>query len=156
MSRRSGWLIALVVAVVVAAAAAYVLLPPRQTGDVAAPPGDATPEQVVTAYLEALNAHDCDTAAALMIAGAESSAWLWCEDVASLKDVEVRDHVMELPEDSGHSAPDEVANVPVNFDLDWRPFHNDGSMDEGATGWGYLLVRNSADTPWRIFAQGVG
>ena len=159
MPKRSGWLIALVVAglaVVVAATAAYLLLPPRQTGDVAAPPRDATPEQVVTAYLDALNAHDCDTAAALMIASAEGSARLWCEDVASLKDVDVRDHFMELPEYSGHSAPDEVANVPVNFDLTWRPFHNDGSMDEGATTWGYLLVRDSPDAPWRIFDQGVG
>lgn len=48
---------------VVVTTAAFPLLPPRQTGDVAIPAPDATPEQVVTQYLAALNAHDCDTAA---------------------------------------------------------------------------------------------
>jgi hypothetical protein len=56
----------------------------------------------------------------------------------------------------GHSPPEEVANVPVTVNLNWRPFHNDGSMDEGATAWGYLLLRETADSPWRIFDQGTG
>ena len=159
MPKRPGLLLALVVVVsvvVVAATAVYLLLPPRQTGDVAVPPRDANPEQIVTAYLDALNEHDCDTAAALMAAGAEGAAHAWCEDVASLKDVDIDDHFTERPGDSGHSAPEEVAYVPVTFDLNWRPFHDDGSMDDGATTWGYLLVRSSADSPWRIFDQGVG
>ena len=154
--KRPGRLIALVAAVLVAATAAYLLLPPRQTGDVAVPPRDASPEQVVAAYLDAVNAHDCDTAEALMTADAEDRATSWCEDVASLEDVDIHDHFTERPKDSGHSAPEEVANVPVTFDLNWRLFHNDGSMDEGATSWGYLLVRDSADSPWRIFDQGTG
>ena len=57
MSKHSAWLIALVMvglAVVVATTAAYFLLPPQQMGDVAVPPRDATPEQVVTAYLALL------------------------------------------------------------------------------------------------------
>ena len=61
---------------------------------------------------------------------------------------------MERPKWSGHSPSERVANVPVTFDLNWRPFHSDGSMDEGATAWGYLLVRESARAPWRIFDQG--
>lgn len=40
----------------------------------------------MTAYLDALNAHDCDTAAALTVAGAEEGAG-WCRDVASLNNV---------------------------------------------------------------------
>ena len=159
MFKGPGRLIALVATVLVlgvAATVAYLLLPPRQTSDVAVPAPDATPEQVVTAYLKALNAHDCDTAEAVMTEGAKDSAKSWCEDVASLTGVGVRDHFTERPKDSGHSAPEEVANVPVAFTLNWRPFHNDGSMDEGATTWGYLLVRDSADSPWRIFDQGTG
>ena len=140
----------------VAATAAYLLLPPRQTSSVSVPAPDATPEQVVTAYLEALNAHDCDTAVAVMTEEARASAESWCEDVASLTGVIVRGHVTERPQDSGHSTPEEVANVPVSFHLSWRPFHNDGSMDEGATTWSYLLVRDSADSPWRLFDQGTG
>ena len=110
----------------------------------------------MTAYFDALNAHDCDTVEAVMSEGAKGSTKSWCEDVASLTDVDVRAHFMERPKDSGHSVPEEVANVPVTFNLNWRPFHNDGSMDEGATTWGYLLVRDSADSPWRIFDQGTG
>ncbi|WP_395696278.1 DUF4829 domain-containing protein [Nocardioides sp.] len=159
MFTRPGRLLALgasVLVLVVTAAVAYLLLPPRQTGDVAVPAPSASPDQVVTVYLDAVNAHDCDTARAVMTEGAEDGATSWCEDVASLTDVDVSDHVMERPQDSGHSAPEEVANVPVSFDLNWRPFHDDVSMPEGATTWGFLLVRESADSPWRIFDQGTG
>ena len=159
MSKLPGWVIALVVAglsILLAATAAYLLLPPRQTGDIAVPSRGATPEQVVSAYLDALNKHDCETASALMVADAAGIAGSWCEDVASLKDVDIREHLVELPESSGHSAPEEVVYVPVNFDLTWRPLHDDGSMDEGGTTWGYLLVRNSSNAPWRIFDQGMG
>ena len=159
MSKRPGRLIALVASVlvlVVAAIVTYLLLPPRQTGDVSAPGSDATPQQVETAYLDALNSHDCDTAEAMTTEDAKESAKSWCEDVAKLTDVGVQDHLTERPKDSGHSYPAEVANVPVAFNLTWRHFHNDGSMDEGTTTWGYLLVRHSADSPWRIFDQGTG
>jgi hypothetical protein len=141
---------------VLVAVAAYFLLPPRQTDQVAVPANDATPEQVVTAYLDALNVHDCGTAAAVMTREARQSAETWCHQVASLSNVDVHDHVTEPPEDSGHSAPEEVADVLVTFDLRWRLFHDDGSMPQGATSWGYLLVRDSRTSPWRIFDQGVG
>jgi hypothetical protein len=154
-SRRS---VALVVGVlvVVAAAVAYQVLPPRQTRDVAVPADDATPEQVVTAYLDALNAHDCGTARAVMTAATWDRDKSWCEHVGALTDVDVGDHYTERPEDSGHSVPEEVANVRVTFDLDWRFPYVSGSMDEGATAWGYLLVRDSPESPWRIFDQGTG
>jgi hypothetical protein len=155
-SRRFVALVVGVVVLIVVGVLAYLLLPPRQSEDIAVPANNASPEQVVTAYLDALNAHDCDTAEAVMTIDAKDSAKLWCDKVASLTDVDVRDHFTERPKDSGHSAPEEVANVPVNFDLNWRLFHNDGSMDEGATTWGYLLVRDSPDSPWRIFDQGTG
>jgi hypothetical protein len=157
--RSPGRLIALVASALVlalAATVAYLLLPPRKTADVAVPVPNATPEQVVTAYLDALNTHDCATAQAVMTEGAKDSAKSWCQDVASLTDVDVRDHVDEHPRWSGHSPPEEVTNVPVTFNLNWRPFHIDGSMDEGSTTWGYLLVREPADSPWRIFDQGTG
>lgn len=155
-SRRFIALIVGVVVLIVVGVLAYLLLPPRQSDDIAVPANNASPEQVVTAYLDALNAHDCDTAEAVMTSDAQDSAKSWCEDVASLTDVDVRNHLTEHPKYSGHSAPDEVANVPVTFDLNWRPFHNDGSMEEGSTTWGYLLLRDSPSSPWRIFDQGTG
>ncbi len=90
----------------------------------------------MTAYLGALNAHDCDTAQAVVTADAKDSAKLWCENVASLTDTDVRDHFTERPKDSQHAAPDEVADVPVTFDLNWRLFHNDGTIEEGGTSLG--------------------
>ena len=145
-----------VVVLVVVGVATYLLLAPRQSGDIAVPANDATPEQVVTAYLDALNAHDCDTAEAVTTDDATDSAESWCRKVTSLTNVDVRDHLTERPEFSGRSAPDEVATVPVTFDLDWRIFHGDVSMPEGPTTWGYRLVRDSPDSPWRIFDQGNG
>jgi hypothetical protein len=156
---RPGRLIAVVATMLVLAVAAtlaYLLLPPRQANDVAVPASDARPEQVVTAYLDALNAHDCDTAEAVMTDDSKDSARSWCEDVASLTELDVGDHVAERPRWSGHAAPLEVANVPVTFNLSWRPLHDDGSMDEGTTTWEYLLVRTAADSSWRIFDQGTG
>lgn len=145
-----------VLLVVVVATLASLLLPPRQTGDVAVPAVEATPEQVVGAYLDALNAHDCETAEALAIDGAQDSAKAWCEDIGSLTAVEVADATMDRPEDSGHSATEVVARVPVAFNLTWRPLHGDVSMAEGPTTWGYLLIRDSSDSAWRIVDQGVG
>lgn len=142
--------------VVVAVVLASVLLQPRQTGHVAVLANVATPAQVVTAYLDALNVHDCETAETVMTQEAKASARSWCKKVARLTDVVVGDHFAERPTYSGRSDSDEVVYVPVTFNLNWRLFHNDVSMDEGSTTWGYLLVRRSADSPWRIFDQGVG
>lgn len=150
------WIALVVGAAVVLAVGASALLPPRQSGDIAVPPDDATPEQVVTTYLDALNAHDCATAEAVWTTDAKRGATMWCEDVASLKDIDVSAHVMERPRWSGTSPTKEVARVPVSFNLDWRLFHDHGSLDEGDTAWGYLLVRDSPDSPWRIFSDGVG
>lgn len=159
MFRSPARLIALVASVlvlVIAATVVYLMLPQRKTADVAVPAPNATPEQVVTAYLAALNAHDCDTVRALTTEGGSENAKTWCEDVASLTDVDVANHLKGNPQQTGHSLPEEVANVQVSFNLNWRPLHNDGSMDEGNTAWGYLLVRTSATSPWRIFDQGMG
>ncbi len=143
-----------VIALVLVAAATYAFAG-RQTADVAVPPDDATPEQVVAAFLDALDARDCDTAAALWATetadGGEPS---WCGDVAPLDSIEIQDHSLESPADSGHDPGDQVAWVDVTFTLDWRAFGSDGSMPEGANDWGYLLVRSSPDDPWRITDQG--
>lgn len=159
MPRRRGRGPVLTIAACLGAAAAVAValaLPPRQAGDVAVPPPEATPEDVVAAYLEALDVHDCATAEALMTPAARGQAARWCAAVASLDGTVISDHVVARPEYSGHSAPEEVVDVRVTFDLSWRPFHDDGSMDEGTTSWGYLLVRGSEGSPWRIFDQGMG
>jgi hypothetical protein len=153
--RRWIALLAVVVGATLIGFVAHLLLPPRQSAEVAVPSADASPEQVVAAYLAALNAHDCDTAAALVVEN-HDSARSWCTNVSGLTSIKVGEHAVERPEYSGHSASQEVVAVPVTFDLNWRAFHSDGSMPEGPTTWGYLLVRDSAHPSWRIFDQGVG
>lgn len=140
----------------VVAFGAVLMLPPRQTEVVAVPANDASPEAVVRALTEALNAHDCRTASAVVTTTARSAIAGWCKDVGRLADVRVRHHTVERPRRSGRHASEEVARVGVRFTLDWRLLHSDVSMPEGPTVWGYLLVRASADAPWRVFEQGTG
>lgn len=148
--------VAALVILLTAGVAVFLLGPAWQSEDIATPPDDATPEQVVAAYLDALDANDCDTATAVSMTNARVQGAAWCEDVAGLKGVTVGNHTQEEPEHSGHALNDQVVRVPVTFDLNWRAFHGDVSMPEGSTRWAYLLVRNSPDAPWRIFDQGNG
>lgn len=127
-----------------------------QDRDVAVPSDDASAEQVVTAFVDALDAHDCDTAARLVTPGAKASAESWCNGVAEMDDVRTRAALRENPRWSGLAPPQQVVRVPVRFDLDWRWMRSDRSMPEGRTDWGYLLVRDSDAAPWRIFDQGMG
>ena len=131
-----------------------VLLPPRQTGEVPVPADDATPEQVVDAFTQALDAHDCATARSLATDGGRDQADTWCDDVGALDEVQVGAAVAEDPAWSGLPADAEVVDVPVSFELTWRRFHDDGSMDEGSTTWGYRLLRDGPDGAWRIIDQG--
>lgn len=155
---RRFWALVGVLVLALAAVIAYPLLPPRQTDDIALPPTGATPEQVVTAYLDALNAHDCDTAATLMAPGAEGDARRWCKDVSSLKDAEIVKPFNERPQDVGYAAGShvEVVDLGVAFDLRWRAFHHDPSLSDGETDWGYTLMRADSSAPWRIVDQGDG
>lgn len=124
------------------------LLPPVRTARVAVPPDSATPEQVVRAYVAALNAHDCGTARDLTVPEEWSYSDGWCEDVASLRHLDMVGSVTP--------SPGKVDSVGVTFDLDWRFLRGDGSLPQGRTSWGYDLQRTSADDPWRIVGQGVG
>lgn len=159
MTKTRRWSLLLLAGLLVLAAATttiHLVLAQRQTAKVAMPADDATPEQVVGAYLAALNAHDCATAEALTQESAQGQAERWCEDVAGLRDISVGQPFTEKPRWSGHPATWEIESVPVRFDLDWRFLHSDPSMPEGPTGWSYLVGRASPSDPWRIFDQGDG
>ncbi len=155
MRKRPRLIGATVATAIVAGGALWLLLPPRQTHAVTVPADDATPEQVVASYVEALEAHDCGTAELLTTRAATHLATSWCQKVARLSRVEIGASMPERAEWSERSAKDEVVSVPVRFDLDWRWLHDDGSMPEGETIWGYRLVRESPGGPWRIFDNGV-
>jgi hypothetical protein len=123
--KRPGRLFAVVAGVLVImgmATVVYLALPPRQTGDVPIPAANATPGQVVSAYLSALNSHDCRTAESATTPGAKDDAQSWCQDVGSLKDVDVKDHFMESRRMlHGASTTREPADVALSCRLSELP-----------------------------------
>ncbi|MBG0827537.1 hypothetical protein HS041_07145 [Planomonospora sp. ID67723] len=116
-------------------------------------PVGASPQAVVSAYIDAINAHDS-------AAGRKLSTPSFAERQESLFDDAKFSHVRigaPRPE-RDYAAPDdgsyrEAVYVPVEFVLR----HSDeGSMPNGPTVWGYTLVRADAGRPWRIIDNGVG
>lgn len=141
---RTRWIFALLVVALLLATLtcmAYRYVTVQQTGDVAVPPTDASPEDVVRAYVEALDVHDCDTAREL------NPDQSWCEDVESMELVEIRPI---------HSVRARHVELPVKLEFEWRPFYFDVSMTDGRISWGFILDRDSRGEPWRIVDQGVG
>ncbi|MFC4062369.1 DUF4829 domain-containing protein [Planomonospora corallina] len=116
----------------------------------------ASPQEVVRAYVAAINAHD-------MTAGQELSTPYFAERkegvVDSLfEDAKLSDVVIHAPDPiSGYESPDgkryrEAVYVSVSFTL----WHSDeGSMPNGSTVWGYMLVRDDPGRPWRINGDGI-
>lgn len=107
------------------------------------PPADASPEDVVRAYVRAINAHDCTTARALA-AGADA----WCGH-STLDDLRITGTTDRTREGR---PTEKVTQVLVEFTL----HGGDASMGEGRHGWGYLLDRSGPRGAWRIHDQGVG
>lgn len=138
--RRIGrWLPLAFVVAVIAFGVAQILPLPR-TADVAAPPADATAEDVVRAYLEAIDAHDCGTAQELSAPSYTSTTEVVCHDAASLTIIGL--------EAVGAGA------VNADFDVDWRLFAEDRSIPEDGWGWTYYLDRG--EEGWRIVEAGAG
>jgi hypothetical protein len=123
----------LVVAVLVVVA--LVWSAPRD--DVAVPGPDATPEQVVMAYVKAVNARDLDTAN--VIDARPDSDLERLSGPIGIENVRMARTVM-----TGSSAH-------VHFIADFRG--GDGSLD-GHQWWGYVLEQKS-DGLWRIVDAGV-
>jgi hypothetical protein len=130
---------------VVVALAGVVLLvlryqaPLPQTRDVAVPPDDASPDQVVRAYVDALDAHDCETAAMLRVGHDVGD---FCRNLRSVS----------LDGTSPGRIPraeDLVTEVEIDADFEWRVFKVDPSL-RGQTIWGFSLERAAPDAPWRI------
>ncbi|MFD6176973.1 MULTISPECIES: hypothetical protein [unclassified Isoptericola] len=143
--RRAWWWMTLALVVLLAAGAtvgALWLAPPRQTAEVTVPPADAAPEQVVRAYLEAVAAHDCDTAAALTAGGATD----FCDDTRSLEILEV------VP--APHLSDGDLSAVNTDFEATWRPFS--GVVDVPEEGWGWTYYLAHGPEGWRIVDAGTG
>ena len=133
--RRRAWL-APVAVVGSLVGAAFIWSAPRE--DVAVPGPDATPEQVVTAYIDAVNARDFDTANAID-ARPGSDLGRFSRPVRT-------DHVRMRRTLGGSTS------AQVLFTAD---FHGgDGTLEGDDNLWGYFLDRGS-DGLWHITDAGV-
>ncbi|WP_191564537.1 hypothetical protein [Janibacter melonis] len=114
---------------------------------VAIPPDDATPEEVVRAYTDALAAQDCETAEEIASVMGDT----WCGEV-QVGAATVRPHVRGGGAGNPAQHYPEVVTVPVSIVVEG----GDASLPAGETAWGYLLVRRSESDPWRVASEGVG
>lgn len=136
--RRKVWLLAVPAALVIAlVVGGYFLVAPRD--DVAMPSKTATPEQVVEAYIDAINARDYETSNALFpeAAGAPRGLFSGYERI-ELKSIDRVDG-------------DKTDHAWVYFTADFKG--GDGSLRD-TDHWGYVLARTS-DGHWYIVSQGV-
>lgn len=103
------------------------------------PGPDATPEQVVRAYIKAVNARDFDTANVLDARpNSDLGRFSRPVQVTGLSDVTTRDDLAD--------------RVSVVFKAEFSG--TDSSMEDGRQWWGYLLERG-ADGRWHIVDEGV-
>ncbi|WP_137294232.1 hypothetical protein [Nocardioides dongxiaopingii] len=139
------------VAVVAAVAGSWAVLGPLAPGrDVAMPATGASAEDVVQAYLDAIDGHDCATARALWVPERRDDVARWCGAVEDLGEFEVRDE-SGSPGTPPAAAPGTVEVVVLaSYDLDWRAFQDDADPPEGDTVRGYHVVRSGPGDPWRI------
>lgn len=114
--------------------------------NVAVPPDDATPEQVVRAYADAVRAGDCDTAEALVFD--RSQSWCGDTDITSLKVTATTQEPKSTESGDGPL----IQRVWVNL----TPQGGDGSLPEGELMWSYLLDGTGPNGAWRIYDQGMG
>lgn len=119
------------------------------TAHVTMPPEDAAPGVVVRAYLDALEVEDCATARALYRPGRDPLA-PWCGEV------EVRDSTVDEVQDDGCCGLGEQYAQSVYVPVDLVTRGGDVSLPDGEHPWGYVLVRDADDQPWRIVDEGLG
>ncbi|WP_134765613.1 hypothetical protein [Nocardioides sp. 1609] len=141
-------------AVAAVAAGSWAVLGPLAPGrDVAMPAADASAEDVVQAYLDATDGHDCATARALWVPEQRDDVARRCGAVEDLGEFEVRGTGASGSASgaaSGAAAGAGEVVVLASYDLDWRAFQDDADPPEGSTVRGYHLVRSGPGEPWRI------
>jgi hypothetical protein len=112
--------------------------------DVPVPAAVAGPDDVVRAYMRALDAHDGATARALSTAGHRAVTGAWLADTSGMKALKVAPPITNGSE----------VQVAVAFDLQQHWWTDDPSMSPGHHDWSYLLVCQRGR--WLIQDEGTG
>ncbi|WP_284293008.1 DUF4829 domain-containing protein [Luteimicrobium album] len=129
--------------------------------DVALPPDDATPGQVVQAYLDAVNADDERVLRAVTTPGMFDEiqeAWLK-HSLYGLGSRSGYGHPtitnVLMGEDAAAGTdldPDRAAMAAVSFEMQG----GDATVGPGDVTWGIFLERADASSPWLVYDQGQG
>jgi hypothetical protein len=135
-TRARSWTVVLVAAAAVAVAVAGVFLWASPRDHVAVPGPDASPEQVVEAYIAAVNARDFDTANAI--------------DARPGSHLGRLSRPMETTDVTGMRTVADQGRAHVVFEADFDG--GDGTVEDGW--WGYVLERGD-DGLWHITDAGV-
>ena len=111
------------------------------------PPADASPEQVVRAYLEAIQAGDCTVLSQLATRNQAERAW--CGKGLTVSSVTVG---TAEPDPGSVVSKDfeQAVYVPVRLDVQGGA----DSVEPGMRDWGYVLVRDAAVQRWRVADEG--
>jgi len=119
---------------------------PRLKYAVPVPPPHASPRQVVTAYLHALDAHDTTTALTLSAPGERVTTAFWLKDTAGITAIRI--------ESVQHFKPSPPYYVCTEFHYSSHPWTNDESFPDGQHYWCYDLVHRHGR--WLIYDDGLG
>ena len=111
------------------------------------PPADASPEQVVRAYIEAIQSGDCTALGQLATRNQGERGW--CGKGLTVSHVTVG----KAQPDPGSLASrdfEQSVYVPVRLDVQGGA----DSVESGMRDWGYVLVRDAAVQRWRVAEEG--
>jgi hypothetical protein len=151
--------LAVIVAVVLVIGAGYQLVKyvdGRQRYAVAVPPAGASPEQVVLAFLRALDAHDRRTADKLVTPGNHVGPDGWVDGTARVTNIKILGVRLDptYGQDSG-TAYRQAYGVDVSFDYQAQWWYDSqGSFPDGNHYWGYSVVWDHGR--WLIQDNGLG
>lgn len=127
------------------------------TSTAVAPPVSASPQTVVRAWVDAVNAGDEAAGRVLstpVFAGADRDAGEagWFANVLGIRDLQVGapSPVTGLASNERFA---QVVLVPVAFTLEQK---RELAFRDGPVQWGFVLVRDRAGQRWRINEQGLG
>lgn len=117
------------------------------------PPLDASPEQVVQTYLEAQQAHDCQTSQSLRSASMQPPRQPGKCNFLNLTEFRI---IKSQPDRAGlfHDEHPLHQRIYVDLELGWGA--EDHGFHRGTNPWSYILDRGARGAPWRIIAQGMG
>jgi hypothetical protein len=111
------------------------------------PPADASPGQVVRAYLDAVQAGNCTVLSQLATRNQAERAW--CGKGLTISRITIGD-----PEPDPGSVVsrdfEQAVYVPVRLDVQGGA----DSVESGMRDWGYVLVRDAAVQQWRVADEG--